>query len=204
VASGRDAKGAADGVGPGARKINIRNGETKSGRGDMVSGLAGIKSAKEKLRQRGKVFITKSLTNKGFTDFPKGNVKLPAVLSIRVKFKHPMGIDSDANGYKSQVKFGANEGPGDIVMIQLSSAWGTAWAFHPASKKLEPGDKGFEAAAKWVFDNQKQFDLASEGTKIEDAGSTDTTAAGVRPAKNKGEQVAESRRRPSLMDLYRF
>jgi hypothetical protein len=205
AASGSDSKGEADGAGPGAKKINIRNGETKSGRGDVVKGLAGIKSAKEKLRQKGRVFITNSLTRAGFANFPKGNVELPAVLSIRVKFKHPMGIDSDANGYKSQVKFGDNEGPGDIVMIQLSGAWVTFWAAHPAKNKLKPGDKGFEAAAKWVFDNQKQFDLASEGTKIEDADSTGAAAsAAVRPADNTGVAMTEGRRRPSLMDLYRF
>ena len=202
--SGGDSRGAAAGVGPGAKKINIKNAEAKSGRGDMASGLAGFQNAKEKLRQRGKVFITKSRTKAGFTDFPKGQIDLDAVRSIRVKFKHPMGIDPDAGGYNSQVKFGDNKVPSDIVLIQLSGAWVTAWALHSAKKKLESGDEGFEAAAKWVFANQKQFDLASEGTKIEDADSTDAAAAdAVKPAANTGG-VTESRRRPSLMDLYRF
>lgn len=198
-------KGAAAGASPGAKKIIIKNGKAKSGRGDPSKGSLGITRPAELLRKSGKVFITKSLTKEGFTGFPKGQIKLKAVLSIRVKFKHPMGIDSDANGYRSQVKFGANTGPGDIEMIQLSGAWGTVWSLHPANKKLKPGDDDFQAAAKWVFANQEQFDLASEDTKIVGATSTATAAAvGVSQAVNRGESVAESRRRPSLMDLYRF
>ncbi len=189
--------------GLGAERIVGKGEAAKRGRGDPSKGPLGLTRPAEKLRKNGTVFITKSLTKKGFTGFPTGPVSLKAVLSIRVKFKYPMGIESDAEGYNPRVKFGRNKGPDDIVMIQLSSAWGTVWAAH--GNKLKPGEEGFDAAAKWVFANPKQFDLAPDGSTIEDSDSSTAAAStAVSPTKNAGESISEGHRRPSLMDLYRF
>jgi hypothetical protein len=189
--------------GPGAERIVSKGEAAKRGRGDPSKGPLGITRPAEQLRKNGKVFITKSRTRKGFTGFPTVPDSLKAVLSIRVKFKHPMGIEPDAEGYNPRVKFGKNKGPDDIELIQLSGAWGTVWALH--RNKLTPDKEGFEEAAKWIFDNPKQFDLAPDGSTIEDAALTATTESdAVRPSENTGETMGEGRRRPSLMDLYRF
>ena len=204
----------------GATRLTTRDGTARMGGGDAMTGVFGIGlRPAEKLRKAGHKIITRSKVKAGFPTFPQGEEKVflrseKRPDSLAVVFNNPVGIVIDTKGNNPFINFGANKASTDIKLIRLG------WNGDPRTFTLKSGKPGFEEVAKWIFGTQEEFDLSPDGVSFEDnalstrksAGkktdsdaSTDAAAtAGVKPAANKGEAMEESRRRPSLMDLYRF